>query len=209
MRYILLLLLPPLACARYQRNQVITFLCLFLYAASVLLFIFYSVLFGLAVFLTVSAFSFIATSNKNKLKYDDKKHYILPIDALTGCVLLFFVWSIMDEHKNFELSSVLQAENDLAQGAQIFTENCAVCHNLDPTPYVGPNLRGVVDREVGSVINYEYSEVLKNSKAIWSHEHLAQYLSDQNSLYPGTRMVIAPLTEQEIKLIIAFLESKT
>ena len=53
----------------------------------------------------------------------------------------------MDEYKNFGVSSVLQVENDVVKSAQIFVENCAVCHNLDPTPYVGPNLKGRALRE--------------------------------------------------------------
>lgn len=45
------------------------------------------------------------------------------------------------------IHKVLSLQGDSSRGEAIFRMNCAVCHGIEATGEVGPNLRGVSDRK--------------------------------------------------------------
>jgi len=91
---------------------------------------------------------------------------------------------------------VIASENcDLENGRSVF-QSCAVCHTNDDSGRhgaVGPNLNGVLNREVGSVSDYKFSSALKKSDEKWTPEHLHAFLESPMDVYPLTRMAFGGL----------------
>jgi cytochrome c len=77
-----------------------------------------------------------------------------------------------------------------ADGAEIFTNNCAVCHSTDPgTNKLGPSLAGVVGRKAGGLDDYSYSPAMTKLGATWDKATLDKYLTDPQAMVPGTKMI--------------------
>ncbi len=90
---------------------------------------------------------------------------------------------------------------------QVLFESCAACHGLSGSVVVGPPLNGVVGRKVGSISGFQYSDAFRNGGFVWTSEKLAAFLQNPDSI-PGSNMVVTPMTEQDAKDLVAFLESK-
>ena len=95
----------------------------------------------------------------------------------------------------------------VARGAQAFEEQCSGCHRLDQNE-VGPMLAGVVGRSTAAVEGYDYSAALAAHGGAWDEDALAAYLMDPMAVVPGGRMVIAPLSEDEARDVVAFLAAE-
>ncbi len=93
-------------------------------------------------------------------------------------------------------------------GKQIFQHNCAVCHNLKPTNQVGPHLSNLLDREVGSVANFNYSQTLTESTKKWDTQLLKSFLTNPGDKFAGTQMQKINLTSSEIDSIVKFLKEQ-
>ena len=77
-----------------------------------------------------------------------------------------------------------------ADGADIFTNNCAVCHSTDPgTNKLGPSLAGVVGRKSASLGDYAYSPAMTKAGLTWDAATLDKYLTDPTKVVPGTKML--------------------
>ncbi|MDP3983937.1 MAG: cytochrome c oxidase subunit II [Acidimicrobiia bacterium] len=87
-------------------------------------------------------------------------------------------------------------------GYQVFLNRCTQCHTLqpfnevDPAAFNGPNLTHLMDR---GVIAGAYRE--------YSRENLATWLANPPGEKPGSFMPDLALTQQEIDVLIAFLET--
>lgn len=80
---------------------------------------------------------------------------------------------------------------DLAKGQALY-EECKGCHS--PTEnVVGPRHCGVAGRHAGSVPDFQYSDVMKNSKIVWTDEKLHAFLTSPISYLSGTNMGFAGL----------------
>ena len=113
-----------------------------------------------------------------------------------------FVW--------FAMVPALHAAGDIERGAQAF-KLCAACHTVEPGYHrTGPSLAGVVGRKAGTSAGFSrYSRELNESGITWSDEMLDKWLSDPETLIPGTSMRINPVTEQNIRQdLIAFLKTR-
>jgi len=67
---------------------------------------------------------------------------------------------------------------------------CLGCHAFDGVPRMGPNLKGVVGRQIASA-DYAYSEAMLNWKGRWTKDRLDDYLRDPKGMLPGTSMDFA------------------
>ncbi|HVA14345.1 MAG TPA: c-type cytochrome [Stellaceae bacterium] len=77
-----------------------------------------------------------------------------------------------------------------ADGADIFTNNCAVCHSTDPgTNKLGPSLAGIVGRKSASLDDYSYSPAMTKAGVTWDKATLDKYLTDPQKMVPGTKML--------------------
>ena len=94
------------------------------------------------------------------------------------------------------------------QGEMVFAR-CQVCHtpNLQGYFAIGPDLKGVLGREIASVPGYNYSPAIKRVAGSWSLELLDAYLSDPQSFARGTTMVFPGLEASERRSLLDFLKN--
>lgn len=82
------------------------------------------------------------------------------------------------------------AAGDAKNGAQVFMENCGVCHtNEKGAPNkIGPNLFGVVGRKSATAPGYMYSPAMMKANLTWDVATLQVYLMGPQKKVPGTKM---------------------
>jgi cytochrome c len=100
-----------------------------------------------------------------------------------------------------------QGPGDAEAGRQAFAV-CGVCHTVASggAALIGPNLWGVVDREVGSLPGFDYSVELKSAGGTWTPERLDRFLTDPAAFAPGTRMGYAGVADPVVRAaLIAYL----
>jgi cytochrome c len=105
--------------------------------------------------------------------------------------------------------AALLASGDAAEG-QKAARACSACHTFDEggPNRVGPNLYGVVGREVASVDGFRYSDALKGYGDEWSYERLDCYLKNPRECVPGNKMTYAGVKDDAKRAdIIAYLAS--
>ncbi|MBW2713234.1 MAG: c-type cytochrome [Deltaproteobacteria bacterium] len=88
---------------------------------------------------------------------------------------------------------------------------CWTCHNLSgDSNSIGPYLKGVFGRPVGTAQGYTYSDVLRNADYTWDRERLRWFLRAPNQVLPGNRMVWPGVTnEQDLNALLLYLEGMT
>ena len=96
------------------------------------------------------------------------------------------------------------AATDLEKGKALY-EECKGCHGLTDN-VVGPRHCGVVGRVAGSVPDFQYSDVMKTSKIVWTDEKLHAFLTSPFTYLSGTNMGYAGLYDvAERNDLIAYL----
>jgi len=91
------------------------------------------------------------------------------------------------------------ADCDLAEGEKQF-KKCKACHKLeDGANGVGPNLFGIVGRQVASVEGFKYSGAMTEFGAgkVWDAELLDQFLAKPKDLVNGTKMSFAGFKKED------------
>lgn len=96
-------------------------------------------------------------------------------------------------------------------GAQVFQDNCAICHKLAPGQNsTGPSLYGVYGRKAGTS-NFNYSAAMKKRAAdgmVWNDENLTKWVTKPTAFIPGTTMGFIGLEyPEDAKPLIAFLKN--
>ncbi len=100
------------------------------------------------------------------------------------------------------------AAGDPKEGAQVFMDNCAICHTVDKgAPHkVGPNLFGVSGRKSGTAAGYMYSPAMMKANLTWNDATLKTYLQAPAKLVPGTKMGFPGFTDPKDETnLIAYL----
>ncbi|MBV8400340.1 MAG: c-type cytochrome [Acetobacteraceae bacterium] len=111
------------------------------------------------------------------------------------------------------LSSAAMAQTEGApalDGAALFKQQCSACHTLnaaDP-PRQGPTLAGVYGRKAGTVPGYKYSAGFQKTDVVWDETHLDAYLTNPQSVIPGSMMPYKQSKAPVRKAIIAFLKEQ-
>ncbi|MDQ0510063.1 c-type cytochrome [Ancylobacter amanitiformis] len=101
---------------------------------------------------------------------------------------------------------------DPAKGANVF-KKCMACHAVGEGAKnkVGPELNGIVDRKMGAIEGFNYSETLKEHNAkgdTWTAEVLDKYLENPKAYLPGIKMVFAGLPKETDRVdLIAYLST--
>jgi len=97
----------------------------------------------------------------------------------------------------------------VAAGYAAFQHRCIACHSMNASKNsFGPSLFGVIGRKAGSLPRFAYSEAMKNADFVWDDNYLRDWINDNESFLPGTRMrhvSITDITEQDF--ILAFIKS--
>lgn len=94
---------------------------------------------------------------------------------------------------------------DLNHGKELY-EECSGCHGLKEN-LLGPKHCGVVGRKAGTISDFTYSDVMKQSGIVWDDKHLDAFLTSPLSYLTGTNMGYAGIFDAPARAdLIAFLK---
>lgn len=105
------------------------------------------------------------------------------------------------------------ANSAIAQsiGEKTFKQQCAACHAVvaDAPASAGPNLRGIIGKDAGTLKGFAYSSEFKKALAgkKWTTELMQSWLEDPQDVAPGTYMMYKQGNEEIRKIIIDYLQS--
>ena len=95
-----------------------------------------------------------------------------------------------------------------ADAGQDIFKRCMQCHTPQKggPNLVGPNLWGVVGREVGKHAGFPYSEAMKTHGGSWSSDQLANYIHDPKAAVPGNKMAFPGIKDNaQLADLLAYL----
>jgi len=96
-----------------------------------------------------------------------------------------------------------------ADGEKVY-KKCKACHKFGKNS-VGPDLTGIVGRQVGTV-NFKFSKAFKAKSEeglMWTEENLDAFLKKPRSFIKKTKMAFAGLKkEEDRKAVIEYLKTK-
>ena len=83
----------------------------------------------------------------------------------------------------------LLAKADAKKGETLF-KPCSACHAADKggANKVGPALYGIVNRAIGGVAGFAYSDSLKSKGGSWSYDNLDHFIANPKGFASGTKM---------------------
>jgi cytochrome c len=105
--------------------------------------------------------------------------------------------------------ATLLATASADRGANV-AKQCQACHNFQEGAgaKIGPDLYGVVDRQVASVSGFGYSAALKSKGGKWDFDALNKWLTKPSAYAPGTAMTFAGISNEKQRAdVIAYLDS--
>ncbi len=106
------------------------------------------------------------------------------------------------------LPSAAVTAQDVANGARIFDQRCATCHEVETGESgPGPNLAGVVGRVAGTTDGARYSRSMQELGITWDQDRLMEFLSNPRGMVRGTTMSVALRDETQRADVVAFLAS--
>ena len=97
------------------------------------------------------------------------------------------------------------------RGAQI-ARQCELCHNLGKGQgtKIGPDLYGVVGRDIASEPGFNYSAALKAKKGKWTFDTLNPWIANPRADVPGTAMTFAGISNEKQRAdLVAYLNSNS
>jgi cytochrome c len=97
-----------------------------------------------------------------------------------------------------------------ADAGQAVFKKCTTCHtpNKGGKNGTGPNLWGIVGRNIGAEPGFNYSEAVKTKGGTWTYDHLVAYLHDPKSYIPGNKMAFAGVKDNaDLADLIAYLRT--
>ena len=96
-----------------------------------------------------------------------------------------------------------------ADGKDVF-KICQACHSGEKNggAKVGPNLWGIVGRNVASYPGFDYSPAMRNKGGQWTLDSLAHYLRDPRAAVPGTKMTFGGVLDNaDLASLLHYLRS--
>ncbi|WP_306251618.1 cytochrome c family protein [Parvularcula sp. IMCC14364] len=100
--------------------------------------------------------------------------------------------------------------NATAQRGERSAAICRSCHTFEQggANGTGPNLHGIVGKQVASVAGFAYSGALQEFGGVWTYERLDAYLENSSSYIPGTSMAQRIRKDEKRADILAYLQSQ-
>ena len=131
------------------------------------------------------------------------------LPALSIGVLLFSLSAaVLADMPTAEAVASRDLLGDAVKGERSYKSRCTGCHSLDSNR-VGPKHRGVYGRTAGAVVEFRYSQALRDSDVVWTDETLDRWLANPEALIPGQRMNYR-LSDAEMRRdIIAYLKQES
>jgi cytochrome c len=130
----------------------------------------------------------------------------LPVAPASGGI-------IADGQARLTLATLAAPYNvaDLANGRSNFGR-CSACHTLTEggARLAGPNLWGVLGRQVGAKEGFTYSPAMQAADFAWDTASLERWLDDPRQFMPGNRMIFTGLHDADDRRdLIAYIATQT
>ena len=92
----------------------------------------------------------------------------------------------------------LLAAADEKRGQKV-AKACAACHSFDKggRTKMGPNLWGVVGRDVASMEGFNYSDAMKAKGGKWGYDELNEFITKPRAVVKGTKMSFSGIKKAE------------
>jgi cytochrome c len=97
-----------------------------------------------------------------------------------------------------------------ADSGQAIAKKCTSCHSFEQggPNKIGPDLWGVVGRDIASVADFSYSGTLSEKEGDWTFAKLNEFLTSPKAWAPGTKMTFAGLTKPKDRAdVLLYLRS--
>ncbi|WP_354686111.1 c-type cytochrome [Cupriavidus necator] len=107
-------------------------------------------------------------------------------------------------------ATAAHAAPDIAAGKALFAARCASCHHVGRNARAGfgPQLNGLFGRPAGGTSDYQYSEAMRASKVVWSHDTLAAFIRAPGKVVPGTKMRFWGIgNDKQIEDLLGYLQT--
>jgi|GEM_PF-432168 len=87
-----------------------------------------------------------------------------------------------------------EQQPDISRGPSLF-QNCVRCHTISKggEHRFGPNLHGLMERDIASAPGYQYSKTLKDQTGHWDEKRLNAFIAKPHLALPGNKMPYAGL----------------
>jgi cytochrome c len=93
---------------------------------------------------------------------------------------------------------------------QAVAKKCQACHNFEEGAgaKIGPDLYGVLGRDIASAEGFSYSSALSDKEGEWTYDSLNEFLTSPKGWAPGTKMAFAGLGKPDDRAdVILYLHS--
>jgi aldose sugar dehydrogenase len=92
-------------------------------------------------------------------------------------------------------------------GRAYFLGACANCHGVGGEVGIGPPLNGVIGRQVATIPSFGYSTALASRHDTWTESLIEKFITNPQSVAPGTRMPETGLGDTHAEAIAAYLKT--
>lgn len=118
--------------------------------------------------------------------------------------------TVVDEGPAYDLGALL-AKADASKGERVFKSVCSSCHTVNQggANGTGPNLYGLIDKDIASVGGFGYSSALSGVEGNWDYVTLDRWIDDPKNIARGVNMVANVKKDPDRANLIAYLAANT
>ncbi len=143
--------------------------------------------------------------------YDTQTRIRDMIEAPDGRLVLLSDEGSVSFIERVEVEGEDPGEAAVPHDGEVLYRMCQDCHSIGSGSdhRSGPDLRGIVGRDVASAPRFEYSPALRSLSGDWTEERLHQFLANPEAYAPGTTMPTGGVGDPAARqLLIDYLKTR-